>query len=385
MSGTELGDDFTHPNPSFVSAHRRCREVEKDLMVQVSRNPSDMVLRKQLVNVRIMGHLLKVGPTDAAKSHISTTINSEATDEALIARGAFYDRFFIRTCWLVKGPTPQESTDHSRPSFRQTLAEVQKQLQRSPSDHQEAKKSALARDNYRCLLSGTMDLNSYLDHDELRAQLPEGMCAHIFSESTNVGMDDPMKIFSSCSVVSSDLLCPKKDYAANAWTIIKHFGFSNILKDLEGGNIHRLENILTLQYDLHVHFDNLALWLEPTVRFPHFLLSRLTNSQDIENRYKVGTTMDYIFELRIVPRFVDFTSTRSDLPLPSKEYLCIHAACCRVAHMSGAVEYLNCLGDDDPFKSKVRSYDPVGSDFGDVLAARLYEVSEIRSAASVGA
>lgn len=98
VPGIELGDEFTHSNASFVSAHRRCRRVEKDLMIQFSRNPSDIILRKQLVNIRIMGHLLKVGPTDKAKTHISTTINSEATDEALIARGAFYDKFFIRTC-----------------------------------------------------------------------------------------------------------------------------------------------------------------------------------------------------------------------------------------------------------------------------------------------
>lgn len=113
--------------------------------------------------------------------------------------------------------------------------------------------------------------------------------------------------------------------------------------------------------------------------FPHFLANYY---QDIDNHYKVGTTKErYIFELLKVPHFIDFTSTRSDFPLPSKEYLCIHAACCRVAHMSGAAEYLNFVEDDDPFKSKIRSYDPVGSDFGDVLAARLYDVSEVRLAA----
>ncbi|KAK0183601.1 hypothetical protein F5146DRAFT_1149696 [Armillaria mellea] len=219
MSGTELGDDFTHPDPSFISAHHRCRRVEKDLMTQFSLNPSDMVLRKQLVNIRIMGHPLKVGPTDKAKSLISTTINSETTDEALIARGAFYDRFFIRTFRRAKGPTPQTSTHHSRPSFRQTLEEVHRQLQRDPFNHQEAKKSALARDNYRCILSGTMDKTSFFEYDELQAQLPEGMVprttqsAHIFSESMNVGIDDPTK----------------NDYAANAWTIIEHFGFPKIL------------------------------------------------------------------------------------------------------------------------------------------------------------
>lgn len=33
MPRVELGDDFTHPNMSFVSAHRRCCRVEKDLMI----------------------------------------------------------------------------------------------------------------------------------------------------------------------------------------------------------------------------------------------------------------------------------------------------------------------------------------------------------------
>ncbi|KAK0465393.1 uncharacterized protein EV420DRAFT_1637530 [Desarmillaria tabescens] len=357
VPGIELGDEFTHSNTSFVSAHRRCRRVEKDLMIQFSRNPSDIILRKQLVNIRIMGHLLKVGPTDKAKTHISTTINSEATDEVFIARGAFYDKFFIRTFRKAKGPTPQASNHHSRPSYQQTLAEVHQQLQRYPSNHQEAKKSALARDNYRCVLSSTTDKMSFFKYGELQAQLPEGMvprttqCAHIFPESMSVGIDNPIK----------------RDCAANAWTIIEHFGFTNVLEELQGEKIHRLENILTLEYDLRDHFDDLTLWLEPT---------------DIDNHYKVGTTKErYIFELLKVPHFIDFTSTRSDFPLPSKEYLCIHAACCRVAHMSGAAEYLNFVEDDDPFKSKIRSYDPVGSDFGDVLAARLYDVSEVRLAA----
>ena len=31
----------------------------------------------------------------------------------------------------------------------------------------------------------------------------------------------------------------------------------------------------------------------------------------------------------------------SNSPLPNPKYLAIHAACCRVAHMSGAAEYLD--------------------------------------------
>ena len=36
-----------------------------------------------------------------------------------------------------------------------------------------------------------------------------------------------------------------------------------------------------------------------------------------------------------------FTSSDPSLPLPNCEYLKLHAAVCRVAHMSGAADYLN--------------------------------------------
>ncbi|KAK0460092.1 uncharacterized protein EV420DRAFT_1747063 [Desarmillaria tabescens] len=293
-------------------------------MIQFSLNPSDMVLRKQLVNIRIMGHLLKVGPTDKAKSHISTTINSEATDEALIARGAFYDNS------QGEGSYPPR-----RPLITRALRSDrlwQKCINSFGVIHPTIKKRRKAYNLLRPWLVTIIDVSC-----------PAPWTRSHSSSTTN----------SKHGYRKGWHHEPPKDYAANAWTIIEHFGFPKILQELEGEKIHRLENVLTLEYDLHDHFDDLTLWLEPT---------------DIENRYKVCTTKErYIFELLKVPRFVDFTSTRSDFPLPSSE------------------KYLNLVEDDDPFKSKVRSYDPVGSDFGDVLAARLYDVSEIRLAATVGA
>ena len=53
-----------------------------------------------------------------------------------------------------------------------------------------------------------------------------------------------------------------------------------------------------------------------------------------------------------------FKSAHPDLPLPNPAYLRIHAACCRVAHLSGAGEYMDkireeledtrVLSNDDP-------------------------------------
>ena len=41
-----------------------------------------------------------------------------------------------------------------------------------------------------------------------------------------------------------------------------------------------------------------------------------------------------------------FRSARQGLPLPNPAYLRIHAACCRVAHLSGAGEYMEKVLED---------------------------------------
>lgn len=64
-------------------------------------------------------------------------------------------------------------------------------------------------------------------------------------------------------------------------------------------------------------------------------------------------------------------STDSRLTLPSAEYLRLHAACCQVAHMSGAVDYLKKMDGDE---SKLNSLAPCGKSAG-ILAARLYDIS----------
>ena len=45
---------------------------------------------------------------------------------------------------------------------------------------------------------------------------------------------------------------------------MQHFGHPQ-LDELDGPNIHRTENIITLSTAKHHLFDRLQLWLEPTV------------------------------------------------------------------------------------------------------------------------
>ena len=68
-------------------------------------------------------------------------------------------------------------------------------------------------------------------------------------------------------------------------------------------------------------------------------------SSDIgkNNTYRVHTLDGGMLSLSHLPPnpVITFTSTDPSLPLPSPEYLELHAAVCRIAHMSGAAGYLD--------------------------------------------
>ena len=47
---------------------------------------------------------------------------------------------------------------------------------------------------------------------------------------------------------------------------MSRFGQVDCLQELDGKNVHRLENVLTMDIILRGLFDRLYLWLDPTVR-----------------------------------------------------------------------------------------------------------------------
>ena len=67
-------------------------------------------------------------------------------------------------------------------------------------------------------------------------------------------------------------------------------------------------------------------------------------SSDIgkNNAYRLDTldTLGTLVQFPPNP-IITFTSTDPSLPVPTPEYLKLHAAVCRVAHMCGAAGYLN--------------------------------------------
>ncbi|KAF8873783.1 hypothetical protein BD779DRAFT_1679050 [Infundibulicybe gibba] len=186
---------------------------------------------------------------------------------------------------------------------------------RAPLDAQ----LALARDNFRCIVSGFLSFSAIDCNKEL---LQEFLDRALY-----------MSIPNCCYIIKEDMNLdgPKPEHARHAWAILKSFGYAQISEDLAGSKIHSLKNVLTMVSYVDGLFNTLKLWLEAT---------------DEPNRYKVCTSFPYIFVVKnSVPRFVKFESTSPELELPSPEYLGLHAVCCRVAHMSGAAKYLDTLDD----------------------------------------
>ncbi|OAX38025.1 hypothetical protein K503DRAFT_800769 [Rhizopogon vinicolor AM-OR11-026] len=70
------------------------------------------------------------------------------------------DRPFEFELKSAKGPTPVSSLHPSRPSFDDLQKALKHALEVTPSDQRTAKAKALARDNYRCIVTGWYDMDS---------------------------------------------------------------------------------------------------------------------------------------------------------------------------------------------------------------------------------
>ncbi|KAG9308092.1 hypothetical protein JVU11DRAFT_12580 [Chiua virens] len=84
--------------------------------------------------------------------------------------------------------------------------------------------------------------------------------------------------------------------------------FSYNVEKVNGAKVHSLYNVMTMKKNVHNWFDHLEMWFESTA-----------------------------------PRAeVTFTSPNSVVyPVPSPQLLALHATCAKVAHLSGAGEYID--------------------------------------------
>ncbi|KIK04393.1 hypothetical protein K443DRAFT_52326, partial [Laccaria amethystina LaAM-08-1] len=129
--------------------------------------------------------------------------------------------------------------------------------------------------------------------------------------------------------------CLQKDYAVLMWDVLHDFGYKDLPATFHGRLVNHLENILTLNFNLAIEFEHFNVWFVATA---------------VENRYKLETAGSY--QLHQYPEYVTFTTkfTTPDhgddqslglYPVPDSTYLYIHAACSKIAHLSGAAQAID--------------------------------------------
>ncbi|KAF6751188.1 hypothetical protein DFP72DRAFT_816840 [Ephemerocybe angulata] len=203
----------------------------------------------------------------------------------------------------AKGRTPRLSDD----STYLVDNPLDGSLVTAPRSHESAKASALKRDGFRCMVTGIPDPKARQFPNLSQISEREATCQTEFSH-----------IFPDKAVGQPELV----------WKYIKQFGGFNALQELGGRQIHRLSNGLTLALSVHAEFGDLNLWFEKAQE-GHPENTYFIKSHGLHHDVPSSTTP------------VTFTSHDSTLELPDPRYLQLHAAICRVAHLSGAAEYID--------------------------------------------
>jgi hypothetical protein len=125
-----------------------------------------------------------------------------------------------------------------------------------------------------------------------------------------------------------------------------YFGFEDLPEKLIGNGIHTLENVMTLDASFSFFFEVLEIWFEAIVSRLGIFTPRTEGVQDDQdNTYAIRARHEEIL-LSCRDNPITLTSQHPDLPLPNRTFLAIHAACCRIADLSGATNYIDKTLDD---------------------------------------
>ncbi|KAK0492420.1 hypothetical protein EDD18DRAFT_1108810, partial [Armillaria luteobubalina] len=182
----------------------------------LEREASEAVMFKfsPQVAARVLGYALRHSPSVEGKAHlVQEFLDCNNNEELLAGLSYLYVMGMIRVFKNPKGSVPTSLSSHSsRASFRATAENIAAALAQPTVSSSEAKDLALARDNYRCIVSGIVDL---------------------------------------------------MEWAATAAAVIERFAGIPILEELNQNDIHRPENTFTIADGLHPAFDRLSFSLCP--------------------------------------------------------------------------------------------------------------------------
>ncbi|TFK74625.1 hypothetical protein BDN72DRAFT_892975 [Pluteus cervinus] len=264
--------------------------------------------QQRLINVRLVGLFMLYWPMPEAVQTVAHEVSLRQEGEVDVIGKMYYDRL-LRSFKADRGSIPCPSVLVSSPSF-DTKANLMKEvLVAASQDYHNAQRRALVRDGFRCVVTGRYDTSLGEKTKELHNEIMASgkgtgtiQCAHILPEITN-------------ALVAAPDTEHGKGYVGSVWAMDAPHGV----------DIHHLENVVTMCYDVRQKFAKLNLWFIET---------------DISNKYELHASHDYF--ISGYPQTVTFKNhSDHNFPLPSPTYLKVHAACARIARLSGATAQIN--------------------------------------------
>ena len=86
-------------------------------------------------------------------------------------------------------------------------------------------------------------------------------------------------------------------YAASVWAVMERFGQVLGVDELNGADIHRAENVMTMDMTLHTLFDALGIWLEATVSCV-FWICEVESNTESSRYFSAVRTLSQVLRLR---------------------------------------------------------------------------------------
>ena len=187
------------------------------------------------------------------------------------------------------------------------------------------REKCLIRDRHRCVISRKFDLTEALQRDKLEGDNAKDDDDHLLYLETSEPDTLQVAHILPHSIMSSS---GQKDAKTACRAILNMFDYG-VLRLIDGDDIDRPTNALTLTGGLHQLFGDFRIYFEPTSdaqTSPTYTI-RLTKPVPFLRNFPITRTL--------------CESPHREIDLPSLRLLAIHRAIALILHLSGAGEYID--------------------------------------------
>ncbi|KAF8241584.1 hypothetical protein K440DRAFT_624058, partial [Wilcoxina mikolae CBS 423.85] len=241
---------------------------------------------------------------------------------------ALLECFFVP--FLAEGGKMLALPSRGSPLFLTSRSRIPSEYAQPGSERlPDLRRMCLARDNYRCVVTGWMDMRSFQSQqiaarnagelasfeDSVRCVKASTVAAHIVPHALNRGESPGGGLSESNTFV---------------WQVLEMFD-PRVRLRLEGDLIDSPHNAIILQSDLHQMFGQLLFWFNDVPNEPH--------TYTIATARRIPLT--HLAAHLSPDKRISFTDYSSEgVYLPDTRLLRLHAACAKILDMSGAAEYV---------------------------------------------